>query len=333
MYEQATLFPWPAQATKPTPEAPTAQATKPEPTAPAAPYYPIDEATARRAQEAYSFRDYVPGSATAGYRASVDEAAALVAAQKARVSPYYHDKLDALLDRYSRRLAEWTNAKNRNTASCPSVMISGAGHFPTAKKAKQNAREDSLWAEYNDIEGLLDKIRSVGTGGVDLADPHAREILTEQLQAAQNSLERCKAMNAYFRKNKTLRGFDGLSDAQADKITDPEGFTMRLHGKPCPDYELTSIRDKIKRTEARLAELDKRQEAADQPQEVTKFPGGEIVRNLEQNRLQIVFDDKPDEALREKLKGEAFRWSPKNNAWQRQLTQNAERAARRVLGL
>lgn len=42
MYEQETLFPWPAQDTKPTPEAPTAPATKPEPIAPAAPYYPID---------------------------------------------------------------------------------------------------------------------------------------------------------------------------------------------------------------------------------------------------------------------------------------------------
>lgn len=36
--------------------------------------------------------DYKPGSATASYRATVEEAAALVEAQKAKVSPYYHDE-------------------------------------------------------------------------------------------------------------------------------------------------------------------------------------------------------------------------------------------------
>ena len=54
---------------------------------------------------------------------------------------------------------------------------------------------------------------------------------------------------------------------------------------------------------------------------------------MEQNRLQILFDDKPDEETRAALKSNGFRWSPKNQAWQRQLTRNAEYAARRVLNL
>lgn len=65
----------------------------------------------------------------------------------------------------------------------------------------------------------------------------------------------------------------------------------------------------------------------------TKFDGGEIVRNAEENRLQILFDEIPDADTRDALKSNGFRWSPRNKAWQRQLTQNAEYAARRVLGL
>ena len=65
-------------------------------------YYPIDETTARRAHEMMSMRDYTPGSTTAEYRRMVDQAAALVERQKQKVSPFYHDKLDALLDRYAR---------------------------------------------------------------------------------------------------------------------------------------------------------------------------------------------------------------------------------------
>lgn len=50
-------------------------------------YYPINEDTAKRANDANSFRDYKPGSATAAYRAEVDKAAALVEKQKAKVDP------------------------------------------------------------------------------------------------------------------------------------------------------------------------------------------------------------------------------------------------------
>ena len=40
-------------------------------------YYEISEAAAKRAKDVNSYSDYAPGSATAGYRAMVDEAYAL----------------------------------------------------------------------------------------------------------------------------------------------------------------------------------------------------------------------------------------------------------------
>ena len=49
--------------------------------------------------------------------------------------------------------------------------------------------------------------------------------------------------------------------------------------------------------------------------------------NAEANRLQILFEEKPDAATREELKSNGFRWSPKAEAWQRQLTDNAYRSA------
>lgn len=291
-------------------------------------YYPIDETTARRAHEMMSFRENQPGSATAEYRAQVDEAAAMVERQKTAVSSYYHDKLDALLDRYARQLADWTNAYNRNGASCPSVMISGAGNFPVRKKLKQNAREDSLWQQRQEIDAILDKIKSTGTGPVDLTDPHAHEILTDQLDAARQTLDYCKAGNAYFRKHKTLRGYGNLTDEQADRLTDPHDFGMRLYGKPYPDYELTSLRGKIKRLEARLAELDKLQATPTASHEVN---GVQIVENTTDNRLRLIFPDKPDDTTRALLKSYGFRWSPRASAWQRQLTPNARYAAKQIL--
>lgn len=291
-------------------------------------YYPIDEGTARAAHDMMSIRDYQPGSATAEYRTMVDKAAALVEQQKQAVSPYYHDKLDALLDRYARQLADWTNAYNRNGASCPSVMISGGSNFPVKKKLKQNAREDSLWQQRQAIDAILDKIKGVGTGPVDLTDPHAREMLTDQLNAARQTLDYCKAGNAYFRKHKTLRGYGNLTDEQADRLTDPHDFGMSLYGKPYPDYELTSLRGKIKRLEARLAELDKLQATPTASHEVN---GVQIVEDTTDNRLRLIFPDKPDDTTRALLKSYGFRWSPRAGAWQRQLTNNARYAAKEIL--
>ena len=190
-----------------------------------------------------------------------------------------------------------------------------------------------MWQEYKEIEAILHKIKTVGSGPVDLADPHAREMLTDQLQQLQNRLDTGKAMNAYYRKHKTLKGFPGMSDETAAQNDAAIQSAYSWAQKPMPDYELSSLRGKIKRVEARLAELDSRAAQQTQPAENTTFDGGEIVRNLEADRLQILFDEKPDEDTRAALKSNGFRWSPRYSAWQRQLTPNAEQAARRALGL
>lgn len=318
------------QAEQPTPE------NRPE-TVP--PYGSIDEETARNAHYCIHMSDYKPGSATASYRNSVNKAAQMVEQQKARVSAFYHDKLDALLNSYARRLVQWTNDYNRNQASYPSQFIAGAGNFNMRKHNRQMSREDSLWEEYRQIEAILDKIRSVGTGPVDLADPQAREMLTERLNSQRQMLEDAKTANAYYRKHKTLEGCPGLSEKNRAWLTRPgvfasgDGPPISQYGSPFPAYELASIRGKIERTEQRLAELDRREQQAAEPQTGTAFDGGQIVRNIDLNRLQILFDTIPDPDTRAALKQNGFRWSPKNQAWQRQLTDNAERAARQVLRL
>lgn len=296
-------------------------------------YYLIDEMTARRSHEMMSMTDYREGSATAGYRAAVDEAAALVECRKQKVSPHYHGKLDALLDHYARRLAQWTNDRNRNGASCPSVLVCGAGNFPTKKKAKQNAREDALWKEYEEIQGILDKIKSVGTGPIDLTDPYAHALLTDRLQGLQATLDRGKRMNAYYRKHKTMKGFEDLTDETAAGMDEAISRAPAFAQTPFPGFELTSLRGKIKRVQENLAKLEQIEQHKNVPAPEQAFEGGKIVRNVTANRLQIYFDEIPGEETRSALKSHGFRWSRQNGAWQRQLTRNAVYDARRILGI
>ena len=277
-------------------------------------YYEISEEIARRSHDMMSMRDYKEGSATAEYRQMVDEAATLVDQKKQKVSPFYHEKLDALLDRYARRLAQWTNDYNRNGASCPSVLVCGPANFPVRKKERQNAREKSLWQEYEEIKGILSKIRNIGTGPIDLTDPHARELITDRIEALQNRLDRGKKMNAYYRKHKTLKGFPDLSDETAVEMDNEISNAPCFAQAPCPDFQLASLRNKIKTAKKRLEELDKLEERQASPAKEKAFDGGYIVCNAEQNRLQIFFDSIPDDKIRTSLKSYGFRWSPHNLA-------------------
>lgn len=301
-------------------------------------YYEINEETARRANDMNSMRDYRPGSATAEYRAAVDEAAALVERRKQKVSAFYHEKLDALLERYSRRLAAYYNDYYRNEAACPSILVSGGSNFPVRKKEKQNSRRETLMREYNEIQGILSKIKSVGTGPIDFSDPHAREMLVERLESAKALHESKKQANAYYRKHKTLDGCPGITEKDREWLTRPgvfakgDGSPLALYGVPFPAYDLQRDTADIRSYAARLEEYDRLQAQRDADTD-TEFDGGRIVRNVEQNRLQILFDGKPDEETRAALKSNGFRWSPKNQAWQRQLTRNAIYDAKHILGI
>lgn len=296
-------------------------------------YYEISEETARRANDMNSMRDYKPGSATAEYRGEVDKAAALVERQKQKVSPFYHDKLDALLDRYARRLAAYYNDYHRNEATCPSILISGGSNFPVRKKEKQNSRRDTLMHEYNDIQGILDKIKSVGTGPIDPTDPHAREMYADRLKRLQATLDRGKAMNAHYRKHKTMKGFPDMTDERASEMDEAISRAPAFAQTPFPDFELASLRGKIKRTQEGLSKLDSLEQHKDDAANTLEFDGGKIFLNMELNRLQILFDEIPGDEIRAALKSHGFKWSRKNEAWQRQLTRNAVYDAKHILGI
>lgn len=79
-------------------------------------------------------------------------------------------------------------------------------NFPVRKKEKQNAAADKNMQEFTEIQGLLDKIRSTGMGGISADDPNAVSKLESKLAKLEALQETMKAVNAYYRKNKTLDG-------------------------------------------------------------------------------------------------------------------------------
>ena len=291
------------------------------------PYYTINEGAARRANDVNSFSDYKPGSATAEYRQMVDKAVEIGERQKKRVDPMYHEKIDSLVDTYARKLAKNMNSSFSIEARVPSILITGGSNFPVRKKEKQNAARDRNMEEWNDIQGLLDKIRSTGMGGISADDPQAVQKLEAKLERLQAAQDTMKAVNAYYRKHKTLDGCPNLSAERIEAMKAEMSSQWHIEDKPYPSWALSNNNAEIRRIKGRIAELTKKQETAYAGWE---FDGGTVEANREDNRLQIFFEEKPDEKTRETLKENGFRWSPKAGAWQRQLNDNAIYAADRL---
>lgn len=294
-------------------------------------YYPISEAAAREAKRANSWSDYCEGSATASYKARVDEAAEIAERQKKKVDPEYHARIDALLDSYARRLADNINQANRIDASCPSVMIAGGSNFPVRKKEKQNIRRDANMREWEVIQSLINKIKSTGTGGITSDDPRALDKLHAKLDALEQCQSKMKAVNAYYRKNKTLDGCPGLTDEVKQSLTADMQGEFHIDSQPYPSWALSNNNANIRRIKERIATLEKEAARADAGQQEVQGDGYVLKENSEIGRIQFLFDGKPSDEIRALLKSNGFRWAPSESAWQRMLNDNGRSAAQYVI--
>ena len=100
-----------------------------------------------------------------------------------------------------------------------------------------------------------------------------------------------------------------------------------------PHFDTTNTNAEIKRLKSRLEKLQKAKEEGTTETTTADTEGNElftVVKNTEIMRLQLIFDGKPEEEVRNILKKNGFRWSPHYGAWQRQLTDNALFSLKRV---
>lgn len=289
-------------------------------------YYEINEEMAARAKSMMSFDDYKQGSATQEYREMVKQVADIAEKQKKKVDSIYHEKIDYYFDLYARKLADNLNKHYEIGTRCPSVMITGAGNFPVKKKEKQIAAWDKNMQEYREIQKILEKIEGIGTAGISSDDPKAIQKLNDKLLHLEEEQKNMKEINAYYRKNKTLEGCNILTKKSRESLTD---YMKRQNiTKPYSSFALSNNNANIKRVRERIEELE--QKATDTTLTGWIFENGRIIANRELNRLQILFDEKPEEELRTRLKRNGFKWSPSQGAWQRLLNRNAIYAAERI---
>jgi len=158
-------------------------------------------------------------------------------------------------------------------------------------------------------------------------DPQAQEKLAARIKTLENIRQAMKDIKAAIRMKAIVTGNERLRDML---MTDTMIQKCRAEGSALfPAWQLQNLGQNIARLRKRLEDVEA--EAARAPAEDVAYDGFTVVENTELGRIQILFDEKPDDGARRILKNEGFRWAPSQDAWQRHLNANGRSAVRRAL--
>lgn len=315
------------KAAEPATETPT----PPEATGPA-PMPAVGGISMSLAQQAHAGTSFVPErraaqereSFTGALRDAWDRAARIAGtdpAAIARITEVFTDVADGYRARYTATL----QARSRVMSS----MIAGPARFPVERNRKRMETERKRAEEAQQyLDRGIKRLIRAARGPIDNSPESELERVRLNLSQREELQETMKAANAALRKGDDDALADlGFSEAEIADLKKPD-FAGR---KGFPDYRLTNNNAEIRRLRERLKSAEERmQDAVAGPVE-TERPGVKIVEDATDDRLRLIFDGKPSEEVRNDLKANGFKWSPKNDAWQRQLTANAKYAAKQVL--
>ena len=238
-------------------------------------------------------------------------------------------RIDRLQEKADRARAESQSLFKQSTDMASAIPFGQPVHGPADRRYREKIgrKMDQSIAASEKAEYYERRAQAAENNtAISSDDPEALAKLKEKLEDLQISQTRMKQINAYYKKNGTCRGFHGLSDELADKLV----ADIQYHPwdkRPFSSYALANNNQNINAVKKRIAQLTAVKELGYQGWE---FDGGKVVANADMNRLQIFFDAIPDEEVRKELKGWGFKWARNVGAWQRQVTDNAIYAARRI---
>lgn len=227
--------------------------------------------------------------------------------------------------KYLQKWREWLAALSR----CYSVLVTGPARFNSRRHEKMNGYERAAKQRLKDwSEKVVKRINRQErlTGWAEI------ERLQEKVDTLTCLQETMKAANKVCRSTK-LSEVEKVDELVALGIKEQDAV-MLLHPTQSwqsvgfATYQLQNNLAKIKATQAAIERHKAMAEAEDKE---IKFNGGRVVVCNSDERMRFYFDEIPSVEVRNLMKRNAFKWSPKNGAWQRQLTANCKFDTKRIL--
>ena len=145
-------------------------------------------------------------------------------------------------------------------------------------------------------------------------DVNAFEKLSENYDHIRNRQDYMQRVNDYFKENGTVEGCPGV---EPEAVTSLEEKIKGGQELPYPQSFFDNNAQTLKMLQSMMNRV------AEKPETLFRswhFEGGEAVVNLANNRLQLMFKERPSDDKIADLKKHGFKWAPTHKAWQRPLT-------------
>lgn len=181
------------------------------------------------------------------------------------------------------------------------------GHYSEGRdrnyRKRIGAKFDRSFALQAQAEKLEQRLLGVGSGGISSDDPEATAKLEDRIAKLTVEHQQMVAANNAARANGQAATYAG--------------------------WALSNNSANIRRLKERLIVLGVKAtrqttEGSYQINDTNDPQIFKVRRDVEENRIMLIFPGKPEEAIRAKLKKFGFKWSPTRGAWVRQMTPNAE---------
>lgn len=267
-----------------------------------------------------------------------------------RAAQYIREYEAALLDdlkqipeseqeQYIAKFKSWVRTLFDKHSRIMSAMITGPARFPTKRNEKAN---NSYYKAVEEFDAWREKVKQAIARRAEAAKPQeqkddeAWEALRRDIHSSAYTIAQINnGTNKYSHKCLFVNSIVGKVERIAKRgnvelVERAIAYVRELNKQS----SIITEQNKFFKL-ADVARANQQQAAAQTERDDRDIPfeGGVVRYNFAEDRLQILFNEKPSSEMIAKLKHSGFRWSPRFGAWQRQLTSNAKYATERLLNI
>jgi len=228
--------------------------------------------------------------------------------------------------KYIDHVRDWLGKKSR----CMSVMITGPANFPTRRNQKANNAEDKSWQDFRQwrlrFSKAVNRVHNLSPeDDMDAAIKKVDKLMTSQMiMKSANKIIRQKNKTDEEKIQEMIEA--GLSEKLARGCMVPDCYG----GLGFQSFSLTNNNAKIKAAKDKIITMRRRIEVKN-IFEAIPFDGGVI--DIENDRVTITHDEKPDRDVINRIKSRGFHWSRNYGCWSRKHTANALYDAKELMGI
>jgi len=277
-------------------------------------------------------------------RAEMEQSAYLGAMQAMydSLEPYAKNEeqiqiLHAEMKRYQKDFLQRRHEILHRRSGLASSAITGGSNFPVRQQKKRQEIDDRKTKEFNDWnEKVKTSIKRKINRKITSEEKYSslEKNIIKDVEIAATTEFRGEKVPSYIRTGAKAR-IEGRVNTLANNGQTEEVEKILKTIEDIQEKKGKTVftkRHRIWKEKDRAERVKQIHSEKVGEKEIMVFEGGNIVNNMDIDRVQIFFDEIPSEEIRKDMKAEGWRFSRRNNnAWQRKNTSNAERSSKRII--